>query len=454
MGVWEITSIDGRYGKKTKPLAEIFSEGALIRNRVLVELQWLFFLSSEIKVFRTFDKDRQEIFNFIYNQVDVGRIKDIEEKTNHDVKAVEYYIKEELEVLGWKKITEWVHFACTSEDISNCAYAYMLDQGRDYIYRQLLHLVNRIIDLSIYYQRLPMMSRTHGQPASPTTVGKEFAIYAYRLIELMNELDDVEITVKFNGATGNFNAHVIALPDVNWIEASDNFITNYLGFKPIDLSTQINNYSSFAKMLHVISRIADTITDLDQDMWQYISLGYFRQLTKKGEVGSSTMPHKVNPIDFENGEGNLGFCVANANHLASKLLKSRMQRDLTDSTALRNLGSIFAYLLIGIASTAKGLGKIEINNEKIAADLVARYELLTEPIQTVMRMFGESNPYERLKELSRGQEINQIDVLNFIDTLKCLPDERIRVLRKLNPSDYTGLAFELVNKFLRKIYPQ
>lgn len=447
-----LTVLDGRYKRVTKDLNDIFSEYGLIRYRTVVEINWLIFILKELKFAKATDEDITKIESVItdFNEQSALKVKEIESETNHDVKAVEYYIKKELERKGLSEIKEWVHFACTSDDINNTAYALMLKEGKEYISKNLDELLKKIEELAILNKKVPMMSRTHGQPASPTTVGKEFINFAHRIRVENNNLDDVVIEGKMNGATGNYNAHYFAFPDIDWIKASQNFIRDYLKIEPITLTTQINPNNYISKLLHTLIRSASIMIDLDRDMWGYISHGYFKQITKKGEVGSSTMPHKVNPIDFENSEGNLGIAISMMEHLSVKLLNSRFQRDLTDSTVLRNMGSLFGYFLIGIRSTMRGLGKISTNHEVLLEDLQKNPELLAEPIQTVMRVYEEENPYEKLKELTRGVKITQEVLDNFIDRLEKVPTEVKDRMKALTPESYIGLAEQLVDEYFKE----
>ncbi|MCP3924351.1 MAG: adenylosuccinate lyase [Desulfobacterales bacterium] len=447
-----LTVLDGRYKKVTKDLNDIFSEYGLIKYRTIVEIKWLVFIAKELKFAKISSEDIKKIESVLsdFNEQSALRVKEIESTTNHDVKAVEYYIKEELERKGLSDIKEWVHFACTSDDINNTAYALMLKEGKKYISENLDELLKRVEELALENKKIPMMSRTHGQPASPTTVGKEFINFAYRIRVENENLNDVAIEGKMNGATGNFNAHYFAFPEIDWIKASRNFIKNYLEIEPLTLTTQINPNNYISKLLHTLIRSASIMIDLDRDMWGYISHGYFKQKTKEGEVGSSTMPHKVNPIDFENSEGNLGIAISMMEHLSVKLLNSRFQRDLTDSTVLRNMGTLFGYFLIGIRSTLRGLGKIITNTDMLSEDLEKNPELLAEPIQTVMRVYEEENPYEKLKELTRGVKITQEVLDNFIDRLTKVPDEVKERMKKLTPESYVGLAEELVDEYFKE----
>lgn len=444
-----LSVLDGRYRRLTEDLRDLFSEYGLIRHRLVVELRWLRFLVENLRLVSLSPEDLDRVEGIVagFGPEEALKIKAIERVTNHDVKAVEYYIKERLEEMGLGAVKEWVHFACTSDDINNTAYALMLKGGRDFILARAQEILEALENLARTGRSAAMMSRTHGQPATPTTMGKEMVNFAWRLRQEMKSLLAVEIGAKMNGATGNFNAHVAAFPDVNWIEASRAFLSGSLGVSPILYSTQINPNHSIAQVLHGMVRMAGVLMDLDRDMWGYISLGYFRQRLKEGEVGSSTMPHKVNPIDFENGEGNLGLAVALMEHMAFKLLQSRFQRDLTDSTVLRNMGALFGYMAIGCRNTLKGLGKVALDPGRLEEDLTANPELLAEPVQTVMRVYGEDNPYEKLKELTRGRRMTLEDFTRLIDSLEKVPEEARKAMHRLTPAGYTGLAEALVDQY-------
>jgi adenylosuccinate lyase len=444
-----LSVLDGRYEKATGALRETFSEYGLIKFRVFVEVQWLKFLIQELGLAGCSPDDIKKIdaVSGDFNEESALRIKAIEKETNHDVKAVEYYIKETLSAGGLGDIIEWVHFACTSDDINNTAYALMLREGREIILESMADLLEKIESLAKKYKSVPMMSRTHGQPATPTTTGKEMVNFAWRFKTEMNNLRAVTPGAKMNGATGNFNAHVAAFPSIDWIAAEKKFISDYLGVEPLLYTTQINPNNYIAEMLHSMVRASSILIDLDRDMWGYISLGYFKQITRAGEVGSSTMPHKVNPIDFENSEGNLGFAISGMEHLAVKLLNSRFQRDLTDSTVLRNMGAMFGYVLIGLKSSIRGLGKVELNEPVLARDLEDNMELLAEPVQTIMRVYGEKNPYEKLKDLTRGVKINAEKLGLFIDSLENVPEDVKSAMKKMTPASYVGLAEKLVDTY-------
>lgn len=449
MEISNISAIDGRYSRHTEELRDIFSEFGLIKHRVFVETEWLKFILNELD-FHKLSKEQTASIDAIFtgfNRESAMMVKKIESTTNHDVKAVEYYIKDQLENRDLGFIKEWVHFCCTSEDINNCSYALMIKKGVAITAELIKSLLNDIESLGLKYKSIPMMSRTHGQPATPTTVGKEFINFAARIKRELKKLENIEVECKFNGATGNFNAHRFAKPEVDWIKASLSFITGYLNAKPLPWTTQINNYHYISEIFHALIRISSVITDLDKDMWSYISLSYFKQKTKEGEVGSSTMPHKVNPIDFENSEGNAGIAITLMEHLSTKLLNSRMQRDLTDSTALRNTGLVFGHLIISIKNCIKGLSKIELHEKKILDDLNDNLELLAEPIQTAMRVYEEENPYEKLKSLTRGHKIDFKSIHKFIDSLEKVPQNIKDEMKALTPQTYTGDAEKLVDLY-------
>ena len=440
-----ISPIDGRYAAKTEPLREIFSEYGLIRHRVIVEVRWLQALSqnSEIIEVPIFSAAADSALNNIVTQFDpvqASRIKEIERTTNHDVKAVEYFLKEQ--VAGnpeLNAVSEFIHFACTSEDINNMSHALMLKAGREQV---LLPRVNEILQLITTLAHTqadtPMMSRTHGQPASPTTLGKEFANVAYRLQRQIKQIEAIELMGKMNGAVGNYNAHISAYPDCDWPAIARQFVES-MGLVWNPYTTQIEPHDYIAELFDAQMRLNTILIDFSRDIWSYISIGYFKQRTIAGEVGSSTMPHKVNPIDFENAEGNLGIANAILNHLAQKLPISRWQRDLTDSTVLRNLGTGFGHVLIALDSLQRGLGKMEINANAMAVDLDNNWEVLAEPIQTVMRRYGIDQPYEKLKALTRGQKINAAAIREFVETLD-MPDAAKRELIALTPASYIGNA--------------
>lgn len=442
-----ISPIDGRYAEKTAVLRTIFSEYGLIKYRYRVELQWLRFLANHdgIPELQALSPSAEQFLQQLSEQFDEHKaleIKAIEKTTNHDVKAVEYQLKKDLathDELATK--IEFVHFACTSEDINNLSYALMLKDGRDVLLQMYQEISNQIKQIALAEQNTAFLAHTHGQPASPTTLGKEFANVAFRIKRQLSLLDSQEMLGKINGAVGNFNAHHVAYPDVDWQRSAQQFVEQ-LGLTYNPLTTQIEPHDYIAELLHTLSRINLILLDFCRDVWTYISLNYFKQKVISGEVGSSTMPHKVNPIDFENAEGNFGLANALAEHLAHKLPISRMQRDLTDSTVLRSLGSVFAYTVIALASLKKGLTKLETNHVAIAADLAANPEVLAEAVQTVMRRYAIPEPYEKLKALTRGQKITPEILVTFIDGLD-LPEEVKARLRGLTPKDYVGLAQKL-----------
>ncbi|MFW1676350.1 adenylosuccinate lyase [Pontibacter sp. JAM-7] len=439
-----ISPVDGRYGSKTAELRDIFSEYGLIRFRVEVEVRWLQQLAAhpQIKEVPELSTQANALLNAIIDnfcEADAASVKQIERTTNHDVKAVEYFIKDKISGNDeLQAISEFVHFACTSEDINNLSHALMLKHGLAAMLPQMRQVCDEISGLAHAYAAQPMLSRTHGQTASPTTVGKEMANVAHRLQRQVKQLEQVELLGKINGAVGNYNAHLSAYPDVDWAATAEQFVTS-LGLSWNPYTTQIEPHDYIAELFDTVCRFNTIIIDFDRDLWGYISQAYFKQKTIAGEVGSSTMPHKVNPIDFENSEGNLGIANAIMQHLAVKLPISRWQRDLTDSTVLRNMGVGFGYSLIAYQSTLKGISKLELNPAQLDADLDAAWEVLAEPIQTVMRRYGIEEPYEKLKALTRGQDMSKITIQNFIDTLE-LPEEAKQSLKALTPHNYIGNA--------------
>ncbi|NCD34214.1 MAG: adenylosuccinate lyase [Spartobacteria bacterium] len=445
-----ISPIDGRYADKVTALQSCFSEFALIKNRVCVELAWLKALCdlAELKELQPLNGDERAYLDSIAAQFDPQEaqcVKDIERTTNHDVKAVEYYVKNKLAGTSLISRSEFVHFACTSEDINNLSHALMLRDGLAVLLPAMQQVEDHLAKLAKEYSAIPMLARTHGQTASPTTVGKELAVVVARLRRQRLSAASVKLMGKMNGAVGNFNAHLSAYPDIDWQEVSRKVIEDDLGLKQNPLTIQIEPHDYMAELFDALSRWNTILIDIDRDLWTYISLGYFRQKTIAGEVGSSTMPHKVNPIDFENSEGNCGLANAIFQHLSSKLPISRMQRDLTDSTVLRNMGVGFAYTLIACKSSLKGLSKLQINEERIAADLNNAWEVLAEPIQTVMRKAGIEKPYEKLKELTRGQRIDAETIRSFVSTLE-LEDEDKQRLTEMSPATYIGIAELLCQK--------
>jgi adenylosuccinate lyase len=450
MELTELTAIspaDGRYGSKTAALRPIFSEYGLIHHRVLVEVRWLQALANNnaINEVPAFSAETNDLLNSIvdnFNEADAQRVKDIEKTTNHDVKAVEYFLKEKIKGnTELEAVSEFFHFACTSEDINNLSYALMLKAGRDQVTLPVMdEIIETFRQLSHQLAEQPMLSRTHGQTASPTTVGKELANVAWRLQKQRDEFARVSILGKINGAVGNYNAHLSAYPEIDWPGFAKSFIES-LGIEMNPYTIQIEPHDYIAEMFDAVARYNTILIDISRDIWSYISLAYFKQKTIAGEVGSSTMPHKVNPIDFENAEGNLGVANALFNHLSGKLPISRWQRDLTDSTVLRTLGTGFAHSLIAYQSLQRGLGKLEVNADRLNQDLDASWEVLAEPIQTVMRRYGIANPYEKLKEMTRGKAITREDLHQLINSVE-LPDDARERLLQLTPHSYIGNADE------------
>ncbi len=439
-----VSPIDGRYSSKTTPLQHCFSEYGLIRYRTIVELRWLQALAKhpDIDNFTLSDAAHTKIESLIksFDTDDAKRVKEIEATTNHDVKAVEYLLKEKFENdEELSAAANFLHFACTSEDINNLSHALGLKEACDSVLIPTVKKVSAALaSLAHTHAATPMLSRTHGQTASPTTLGKELANVAARLQRQIAIAESAEFLGKMNGAVGNYNAHVVAYPSVDWLQCGYDFVES-LGLSHNPYTTQIEPHDYMAEIFDSFARINTICTDFSRDVWAYISLGYFKQKVVDGEVGSSTMPHKVNPIDFENAEGNFGIANALFNHFSTKLPISRWQRDLTDSTVLRNLGVAFAHTLIAHESLLKGINKLEVNEAALLADLDASWEVLAEPIQTVMRRYGIENPYEKLKALTRGEAITRETLHEFINTLE-LPDEAKRLLLQLTPSNYIGLA--------------
>jgi adenylosuccinate lyase len=446
-----VSPIDGRYGSKTSQLRDIFSEYGLIRYRVLVEVRWLQQLSQHPQVteVNAFSDAANQILEDLVDNFSVEqaqRIKDIESTTNHDVKAVEYFIKESIaDNAELNAVSEYIHFACTSEDINNLSHALMLKAGREnVVVPALLDITDKLAEMAKTFSDVPMLSRTHGQTASPTTVGKEIANVVYRLRRQLEQISSVPLLGKINGAVGNYNAHLSAYPDIDWADNSQQFIEGLgLSFNPY--TTQIEPHDYMAELFDALSRSNTILIDFARDIWGYISLGYFKQKTIAGEVGSSTMPHKVNPIDFENAEGNMGIANALFGHLTAKLPISRWQRDLTDSTVLRNMGVGMGYSMIAFASLAKGMGKLELNETRLQEDLDNCWEVLAEPIQTVMRRYGIEKPYEKLKALTRGNTIDQETIEAFVKGLD-MPDQAKAELTAMLPSTYIGNAVEQAKK--------
>jgi adenylosuccinate lyase len=447
-----LSPLDGRYQSKLDALRPYFSEYALIKHRALVEVEWLKALAAakEIGEISPFSADTiKELDAAIaeFSEEDASQVKAIEARTNHDVKALEYWLKEKFDANPEiKKASEFIHFACTSEDINNLSHALMLKAARDQVMLPFLkNLISRMTELAKDLAGQPMLSRTHGQTASPTTMGKELANVVYRLQRQQKQLASNEILGKINGAVGNFNAHLSAYPDFDWENFAKKFVES-LGLTYNPMTIQIEPHDYMAELYDVLARINTILIDINRDIWGYISVGYFKQKVKAGEIGSSTMPHKVNPIDFENSEGNLGLANAVLRHLAEKLPISRWQRDLTDSTVLRNMGVAFGYTLLGYDSCLRGLNKLEVNPLRLAEDLNNSWEVLAEPIQTVMRRYGIENPYEQLKELTRGKGgINQTSLHAFIKELN-IPENAKQYLLELTPASYVGKATELVDR--------
>ena len=438
-----ISPIDGRYRGKTESLDAYFSEFALIRYRVKVEVEYFIALCElQLPQLSGVSADVFESLRAIYKDFsleDAQRIKDIESVTNHDVKAVEYFLKEKFDGLKLEDYKEFIHFGLTSQDIHNTSVPMSIKDSMDEV---LVPLVQEVIDqlnnFAEEWKELPMLAKTHGQPASPTRLGKEIKVFAYRLEQQLAQLKAVPVSGKFGGATGNFNAHLIAFPEVNWLEFAEKFLSEKLGIERERWTTQISNYDNFGAIFDAMKRINTIIIDLDRDIWQYISMNYFKQKIKAGEVGSSAMPHKVNPIDFENSEGNLGIANAILEHLSAKLPISRLQRDLTDSTVLRNVGVPLGHMVIAMKSTLKGLGKLVLNEEAINADLDNMWNVVAEAIQTILRREGYEKPYETLKALTRTNSVvNEQSISDFIDTLN-VSDEVKAELKRITPHSYTG----------------
>lgn len=442
-----LSPIDGRYASKVDSLRPYLSEFGLIHARVTVEVRWLQTLANhadihEIQPFSAATNERLDAIVVNFSEADAMRIKDIERTTNHDVKAVEYFLKEKIaDIDALKDAGEFIHFACTSEDINNLSHALMLKSGRDVLAQTMQKIIDEIAALAETHADQPMLSRTHGQTASPTTLGKEMANVAYRLHRQLKQFNNVELLGKINGAVGNYNAHLSAYPQIDWAKNAEDFVTSLgLTFNPY--TTQIEPHDYIAELFDALRRYNTILIDFNRDVWTYISLGYFKQKLKDGEVGSSTMPHKVNPIDFENSEGNLGIANAMLAHLGEKLPISRMQRDLTDSTVLRNMGVGFAQSLIAFDACLKGIGKLELNANRLNEDLDLAQEVLAEPIQTVMRRYNVEKPYEKLKALTRGQAMTREMMVNFVngDELAAVPEAERQRLADLTPATYTGNA--------------
>ncbi len=446
-----LSPVDGRYGSRAAALRPFFSEYGLIRNRVIVEVRWLQQLAaidgiSEVPALSADANEFLEQLVANFNESHAERVKEIERTTNHDVKAVEYFLKEQVaDHAELAAVSEFIHFACTSEDINNLSHALMLREALETV---MLPSMNELTDaikaLAIEHKTVPMMARTHGQPATPSTMGKEMANLYVRLKRQLDQLQAVPFLGKINGAVGNYNAHIAAYPDVNWHQVAEQFVTS-LGLTWNAYTTQIEPHDYIAELFDAVARFNTIVIDFNRDVWGYIALNHFKQKTIAGEVGSSTMPHKVNPIDFENSEGNLGIANAIMAHLAAKLPISRWQRDLTDSTVLRNLGVGFAYALIAYQATVKGISKLEVNEAALLNELDQNWELLAEPVQTVMRRYGIEKPYEKLKDLTRGKRVDQAAMAEFIDGL-ALPDQVKHELKQLSPANYIGRAIAFVDE--------
>ena len=446
-----VSPVDGRYGSKTKALRPIFSEFGLIKYRVTVEVRWLQKLAAtaQINEVPAFSAEANQVLDAIvseFSEQDALRIKDIEATTNHDVKAVEYFLKEKIaDNAELNAVTEFIHFACTSEDINNLSHGLMLEECRAQVLLPVMdEILAEIKTLAVEYKAIPMMCRTHGQPASPSTLGKEMANVYVRLQRQRDQIASIEMLGKINGAVGNYNAHLSAYPEVNWHQFSEEFVTS-LGLTWNAFTTQIEPHDYIAELFDAVARFNTILIDFDRDIWGYIALGHFKQKTIAGEIGSSTMPHKVNPIDFENSEGNLGIANALFSHLAQKLPISRWQRDLTDSTVLRNLGVGFGHALIAYQATLKGISKLQVNEESLAVELDSNWEVLAEPVQTVMRRYGIEKPYEKLKDLTRGKRVDGDSMREFINNLE-LPEHAKEELRQLTPASYIGRAVSFIDE--------
>ncbi len=450
-----ISPLDGRYRKHVQELATSCSEFGLIHRRTIVEVRWLLFLINDLKLVPGITLSETQIRKVLsiqenFDSSDAARIRAIERTINHDVKAVEYFVKESLESHGMSDLKEYVHFACTSEDINNLAYAMMLrDVRRDTLLPHMTNLMRALVELAARHVATPMLSRTHGQTASPTTLGKELINVAARLLHWAETYQNVTIQAKMNGAVGNFNAHVVASPEIDWPTASASFI-GMLGFTANPYTTQIEPHDWIAEYLNAIVGFNQTLLDFVRDIWGYIALGYFKQRPMDGEVGSSTMPHKVNPIDFENAEGNIGVGNAIARHLADKLQVSRWQRDLSDSTVLRNVGAVFGYTAIAIRNTLRGLHKLDVDRDQIESDLEDAWEVLSEALQTVMRKHGLPNPYETVKAITRGRQFDEGLFFDMLDSLQ-VPSSVRTQLQNLQPNTYIGLSQQLAETGIDEI---
>ena len=448
MSIKSLTPLDGRYQSITKPLGDFFSEWALMKYRIHVEIEWLIAMAinpsfSEVRTFTSVEVQllRSVVTNF--DEETAIKIKDIEKVTNHDVKAIEYFLRETLTGTSLEDVLEFIHFACTSEDINNLSYALMLRDGIHTVWLPAAEkLAAEVAEKAELLKDVSMLAHTHGQPASPTTMGKELAVFVYRWNRQLKQIRTLEYLGKFNGAVGNFNAHHIAYPEVPWENVAKAFVES-LGLVYNPLTTQIESHDYIAECFHAINRFNNIVLDFDRDMWLYISLGYFKQKTVSGEVGSSTMPHKVNPIDFENSEANMGLSNALLDHLANKLPISRLQRDLSDSSALRNMGSAIGYSHLALVYGLKGFNKTLVNNQAIENHLTGAWEVLSEAVQTVMRKYGHSNPYDKLKEITRGKAAGEAEIKAFITSIEIPIADKTRLLA-LTPQDYIGLAPELL----------
>ncbi len=450
MSITALSPLDGRYEAVVSVLQDAFSEYALIRSRVRVEILWLKALCAEkgIAECRALSGPEEALLDAVmdgFTPAEAERVKQIEKTTNHDVKAVEYYLQEKLSGTPLSDLSGFLHFACTSEDINNLAHALMLKQGREILAVLQNELIAGLTARARQWRAVPLLARTHGQTASPTTVGKEFAVFAGRLRRAAEVFQTVGIRGKLNGAVGNYNAHLAAYPGVDWPALARRVIEDELGLVQNPLTTQIEPHDYMAELFDALARFNTILLDFDRDIWTYISFACFKQKTVQGEIGSSTMPHKVNPIDFENSEGNIGLANALLRHLSEKLPVSRLQRDLTDSTVLRNMGVAFGYSLIAVRSTLKGLGKLELNEAKLAADLDQAWEVLAEPVQTVMRKAGVENPYEKLKELTRGKTITKETLRHFIEELALDAADKALLLA-MTPASYIGRAAEIAEE--------
>ena len=444
-----LTPLDGRYASKVVELKEFFSEYALIKYRVTVEVRWLQALCEcdGVPQARTLSDDENGVLNdivFAFNVDEAAKVKEIERTTNHDVKAVEYYLKDKIAGTSLEDLSEFIHFACTSEDINNISHALMLKDGVNSIKAYQTQIISELKAFAVEYKNDSMLARTHGQTASPTTIGKELAVFANRLERQAKAIDSVEYLGKMNGAVGNYNAHLSAYPDVDWPAFSKDVIERRLGLTQNNFTIQIEPHDYMAELFDAFARWNTILLDLDRDIWTYISMGYFGQKTIAGEVGSSTMPHKVNPIDFENSEGNLGLANAIFGHLSSKLPVSRLQRDLTDSTVIRNMGVAFGYSQIAYQSTIKGFSKLLLRRDRLSEDLDNAWEVMAEPIQTVMRKAGIAKPYEKLKALTRGQKIDKEIICKFVESLDLEADDKQRLL-DMTPASYVGNADKVVD---------